>query len=125
MYRNDPCVVIGRNQNPWRECNVPLLRKTNIPLIRRRSGGGTVYHDLGNTNYSIHMPRHLFNRDLHAHLVSQALIDLDIPATVNSRHDITVHNKKVSGSAYKVVNARAYHHGTMLIDTEIGELNGV
>ncbi|KAJ3203673.1 Biotin/lipoate A/B protein ligase, partial [Dinochytrium kinnereticum] len=125
LYRNDPCVVIGRNQNPWRECNVPLLNQTHTPLIRRRSGGGTVYHDLGNTNYSIHMPRNNFSRTLYAHLITQALHDLDIPASVNDRHDILVEGKKVSGSAYKVVNARAYHHGTMLIDTDLDRLRGV
>ncbi|KAJ3102302.1 Biotin/lipoate A/B protein ligase [Phlyctochytrium planicorne] len=118
FYRNDPCIVIGRNQNPWRECNIPLMTSTSLPLVRRRSGGGTVYHDLGNTNYSITMPRADFSRSYFADLIADALNDMDIPAKSNARHDIIIQEKKVSGSAYKVVNAKAYHHGTMLIDTD-------
>ncbi|KAF8524639.1 hypothetical protein BU17DRAFT_74741 [Hysterangium stoloniferum] len=127
LYRDEPCVVIGRNQNPWKEINFPALRATGIPFIRRRSGGGTVYHDLGNTNFSIHLPRSAFNRRHTTKLVQKALLSLDIPAEINERNDICVDGFKiillyVSGSAYKIINSRAYHHGTMLISTELNTL---
>ncbi|SPO28243.1 related to lipoyltransferase [Ustilago trichophora] len=159
LYRNSPCVVVGRNQNPWKELNASAMRSIGLPMVRRRSGGGTVYHDLGNTNYSFHIPREAFDRRTHAELVSRALnaapvglqqsrTDLaraDTGAYVNGRNDICIRVKsgfdrhstaktkaeadqhgfeerKVSGSAYKLVNKRAYHHGTMLLSASLGSL---
>ncbi|KAJ3142080.1 hypothetical protein HDU90_004353 [Geranomyces variabilis] len=128
LWRNTKCVVVGRNQNPWKECHLELMQQENVPLVRRRSGGGTVYHDIGNTNYTIIMPRETFDRRTNAELVVRSLHQLDVPASVNTRHDIVVTDdidgvdKKVSGSAYKLVNTRAYHHGTMLIDADLGAL---
>ncbi|KII94603.1 hypothetical protein PLICRDRAFT_33404 [Plicaturopsis crispa FD-325 SS-3] len=122
IYRDDPCVVIGRNQNPWKEVNMAALKRTGIPFVRRRSGGGTVYHDLGNTNFSIHLPRAAFDRHATAQVALRAVRSLDIDARVNDRNDICVGSDKVSGSAYKIVNRRAYHHGTMLISTQLDTL---
>ncbi|CDH59247.1 lipoyltransferase and lipoate-protein ligase [Lichtheimia corymbifera JMRC:FSU:9682] len=124
LWRNRPCVVIGRNQNPFLECNLGFMQEHNIPLVRRRSGGGAVYHDMGNSIYTIFMPREAFSRRVNAELVSRALEELDIPAYVNDRHDIAVDGFKVSGSAYKIINKRAYHHGTMLIDADTATLKG-
>jgi len=119
VYRDEPCVVIGRNQNPWKEVNMEASRRTGVPWIRRRSGGGTVYHDLGNTNYSIHLPRTSFDRHATAQVILGAVRSLGVDARVNDRNDICVGEYKVSGSAYKIVNNRAYHHGTMLISTRL------
>lgn len=79
---------------------------------------------MGNSIYTIFMPRESFSRKVNADLVSRALLQLDIPAYVNERHDIAVDGFKVSGSAYKIINKRAYHHGTMLIDADIDRLKG-
>ncbi|KZT36692.1 Lipoyltransferase and lipoate-protein ligase [Sistotremastrum suecicum HHB10207 ss-3] len=131
LYRDTPCVVIGRNQNPWKEVNHTALRQAAIPFIRRRSGGGTVYHDLGNTNYSIHTSRLSFDRLTTGHLIRDALKSVDIPAYLNERNDICVDDfkicvfKRYSRSAYKIVNKRSYHHGTMLIDSDLNSLRGV
>ncbi|KAJ3715921.1 hypothetical protein DFJ43DRAFT_1007113 [Lentinula guzmanii] len=123
LYRDDSCVVIGRNQNPWKEVNLSALRaREGIPFIRRRSGGGTVYHDLGNTNFSIHLPRTSFDRHLTAQVVLRAVRSLGIDATVNDRNDICVGKEKICWSAYKIVSQRAYHHGTMLISTQLDTL---
>ncbi|KAG1464361.1 hypothetical protein G6F46_000804 [Rhizopus delemar] len=118
LWRNKPCVVVGRNQNPFQECNLRFMQNHDIALVRRRSGGGSVYHDMGNSIYTIFMPREAFSRKANAELVARSLNQLDIPASVNERHDIVVDDHKVSGSAYKITNARAYHHGTMLIDAD-------
>ncbi|GAA5960401.1 hypothetical protein JCM3765_007499 [Sporobolomyces pararoseus] len=105
LYRNIPSVIIGRNQNPWKEINLARLNELGIPFVRRKSGGGTVYHDLGNTNYCVFVPRLEFNRNTNAELVASALKRLEIPAYL--------------------VNHRAYHHGTMLIDAQLSNLRGV
>ncbi|BGP22044.1 hypothetical protein JCM10295v2_000921 [Rhodotorula toruloides] len=115
MYRNKPSVIIGRNQNPWKEIDLARLRQLGIPFVRRKSGGGTVYHDLGNTNYCVFVPRLEFDRKTNAELVTAGLKKLDLEAE----------GEHVSGSAFKLVNKRAYHHGTMLIDAQLGNLHGV
>ncbi|KAJ7887613.1 Lipoyltransferase and lipoate-protein ligase [Mycena olivaceomarginata] len=129
LYRNTPCVVIGRNQNPWKEANMQALRTRDVPLVRRRSGGGTVYHDLGNTNFSIHLARRAFDRRVTSQLALRAVLALGVPrARLNDRNDICVGDDKMNpgstspGSAYKIVSARAYHHGTMLISTRLDAL---
>lgn len=134
LYTNRPCVVIGRNQNPWLEVNLALLRKgllTNVDasepiyLVRRRSGGGTVFHDLGNANWSVICPPASFDRDKHALMVVRALTTLGVSnVRVNERHDIVQDQEaeggafKVSGSAYKLTRERSLHHGTCLLASE-------
>lgn len=146
LYRNQPCIVIGRNQNPWHELDVRRMRELGIRLVRRRSGGGAVYHDLGNTNYSFHIARNEFKRRTHAELVARALNsdpvnlkaaietdhgDANRGAFVNDRNDICValkesninkFERKISGSAYKIISSRAYHHGTMLLSANLSDL---
>ena len=127
LYTNRPSIVIGRNQNPWVEVNMALLRNNplQVDLVRRRSGGGTVFHDRGNVNYSVICPTNLFNRDKHAEMVVRALHDLGlITAKVNERHDIVLGSDgegstplKVSGSAYKLTRLRSLHHGTCLLNS--------
>ncbi|POS75551.1 lipoyltransferase and lipoate-protein ligase [Diaporthe helianthi] len=107
LYTNDPCIVIGRNQNPWLEVNLGLLRGfrartgdddggggnggSNVSLVRRRSGGGAVFHDSGNVNFSVICPPAAFDRDKHAEMVVRALRGLGVAtAQVNERHDIVV-----------------------------------
>jgi lipoate---protein ligase len=144
MYANDPCIVIGRNQNPWLEVNLGLLRSINqkarsqpqylgngqaggIRLVRRRSGGGTVFHDGCNVNYSVICPPAAFDRDKHAEMVVRGLQNLakaqgrQVETRVNERHDIVMRASgdqttfKISGSAYKLTRLRSLHHGTCLL----------
>ncbi len=101
------------------ECNLRQMKNDDVLLVRRRSGGGAVYHDLGNANYCAITSRADFHRSVYSYLMARALETMDIPATVNSRFDILLQGTmKISGSAYKIIKDRAYHHGTMLIDTE-------
>ncbi|EGF99344.1 uncharacterized protein MELLADRAFT_94693 [Melampsora larici-populina 98AG31] len=123
IYRNTKSVIIGRNQNPWTEANLVSLKKNDVPILRRRSGGGTVYHDEGNTNYSIMIPRGMFDRKTTGELVTRSLISLGLPDIgLNHRHDICLGSDKVSGSAYKLTRDRSYHHGTMLINSNLSQL---
>ncbi|KAJ1960610.1 hypothetical protein GGI12_003709, partial [Dipsacomyces acuminosporus] len=101
-----------------------MMAERDVLLARRSSGGGTVYHDLGNTNYTVVMPRDAFTRDRCAQMVADALQHEDIPAYVNARHDVTVDGLKISGSAFKLTSKRAFHHGTMLIDADLSRLRG-
>ncbi|KAG0341060.1 hypothetical protein BG004_006163 [Podila humilis] len=106
LYRNSKSVIIGRNQNPWKECNLKQLDKDGVPFVRRKSGGGTVYHDIGNTNYSIMMPRAVFDRRTNVELICRALHELDIPALVNERHDIVLDGKKISPNSHLFCHVR-------------------
>lgn len=208
LYVNKACVVVGRNQNPWRECNVPLLQSLGVPLLRRRSGGGTVVHDGGNINFSIMTHREDFTRDKHANMIVDSVnklptkvnkvlnrsvegqeeeedndgfggfnmgaiggipvgidgppgmgMGLEMPViptpfgdgvgsievprngaglsvivngpqiklSVNERHDIidAESREKVSGSAYKIERQKAYHHGTMLLNSRLDVLRAL
>jgi len=117
LWRDNPCIVIGRNQNPWAECNIPLLHKLKIPIIRRYSGGGTVYHDPGCAIWSVIMPKNIFSRDLFCNKIANLLNDkYHLELIVNHRYDIcTRHGLKVSGPAFKITREKAVHHGTLLI----------
>lgn len=134
FYVNKPCVVIGKNQNPWKEVNLPALTSLRIPLVRRRSGGGTVVHDLGNVNYSFMTTKEKFDRHVFANIVAAAANDaLDANdhmtsdhVVVNSRGDIvTADGLKVSGLAYKLLRGKSYHHGTMLLTSRLDVLRAL
>ncbi len=128
LYTNSPCIVIGRNQNPWNEVDLWAIRRSplDVKLVRRRSGGGSVFHDEGNVNYSVICPTVAFNRDKHAEMVVRALHKLGVQnARVNTRHDIVMEKTqsettqafKISGSAYKLTRLRSLHHGTCLLSS--------
>ncbi|RCK65117.1 putative lipoate-protein ligase A [Candida viswanathii] len=129
FYVNTPCVVIGKNQNPWQEVNLPVLNSLGIPMLRRRSGGGTVVHDLGNVNYSYMTTKGNFDRFLFIKHVTDAVNKSDplFQIEANERGDIVsqeidgVHYK-ISGSAYKLSKGKSYHHGTMLLNLKLDVL---
>lgn len=159
LYINRPCVVIGRNQNPWLEANLRIVgqsaksginsREGVIELVRRRSGGGTVFHDEQNVNYSVICPTADFSRDKHAEMVARAMRVFNARARVNERHDIVLDqgqlnadlpgldtenmhqtayysdyepSLKVSGSAFKLTRHRSLHHGTCLLGSDLDSM---
>lgn len=96
MWQNKPAVVVGKHQNPWLECNTALLRKNNIDLARRNSGGGTVYHDMGNLNLSFFTPRKKYNRETNLRLICQSLATFGLDINYSERHDLLWNSFKVS-----------------------------
>ena len=118
LWRNDPCIVIGRHQNPWIEHNCQIAEKRGIVVARRNSGGGTVYHDTGNLNLSFFTPRERYNRKYNLGIITRALYrEWGVKADINKREDIVVEGEyKISGTAAKLGRPNAYHHCTLLVD---------
>lgn len=125
FWRNTPCVVIGRHQNPWAEVNLHMVQGRGVELARRRSGGGTVYHDLGNMNCTLFSARKDYDRPRNLQLVCDAVSRRwNICLQCNKKDDIICNNKwKVSGSSAKLLQDAAYHHFTLLLDVDMENLH--
>lgn len=118
LWINKPAVVVGRHQNPFAETNVSALERNGIELARRNSGGGAVYHDLGNLNCTFFMPRARYDRKYNLNLMIRALYrEYGINAELSDRDDIVLLGKKISGTAAKLGQPNAYHHCTLLVNS--------
>lgn len=126
LWRNNNTVVIGRNQNPWSECNLAQMKKEEVILARRTTGGGAVFHDLGNTNFTFLSPREEYKRDNNIQIILQALAGFGIHGEASGRNDLLVPfpdgPRKFSGSAYREKKDRAFHHGTLLLHADLRRL---
>ena len=126
LWRNTDTVVIGRFQNPWTECNTSKMEEDNIKLARRQSGGGAVYHDLGNTNFTFMSSKENYDKSVNNKIIIESLNEYNITAYASGRNDILVDDsdgpKKISGSAFKEAKDRSFHHGTLLIDADLTKL---
>lgn len=129
LYRNAPCVVLGRFQNPLIEADLNELRKRGITLVRRQSGGGTVYQDEGNLNISFSMNRKDYNKEENLNFVINAINDSGLNLKRNHRNDLVIERNgldyKVSGSAFKENRDICLHHFTLLIDSNLEGLKEV
>lgn len=123
LYRNDSCLVSGRFQIPWKEINFHS-KGGEIPYVRRRSGGGTVYHDEGNWNFCFIRSGRELKREENLSIIIKALSQLGIEATSNDRFDLICRDKKISGSAFKQKKDIHLHHGTLLIKADLLGLKG-
>lgn len=119
LWQNRHTVVIGKNQNAWRECKVELLQRDNGKLARRSSGGGTVYHDAGNLNFSFIMDRNLYDLPKQMGVVLDAVRALGVDAELQGRNDLAIRGQKFSGNAFKFTNNGALHHGTLLVNSDL------
>ena len=121
LWQNDRTVVIGHHQNTFNEVDEAFIRENNITVVRRLSGGGAVYHDLGNLNFTFIQDAAGKEPDLalFCHPVAEAIRTLGANAEVNGRNDITVNGMKFSGNAQYVKYGRVMHHGTLLFDSKL------
>ena len=126
LWQNSPAVIVGSFQNICREVHAETLRRLGIPIIRRMSGGGTVYHDLGNVNYTyITRQDGPLDYDLCLRPVIEALNDIGVPARKNRTCDIAIGEQKISGSAQRSAGGRLLHHGTLLFQSDLTVLDHI
>lgn len=129
IYQNSPSVIIGKNQNPYMEVGIEYLKNNDIKLVRRLSGGGAVYHDLGNINYAFILPGHaknLYQFKEYSMPIVNVLNDIyNLEVYFSGRNDLLVDEKKISGSAQFVVDDSLLHHGTLLFDVDFTNVSKI
>ena len=118
LWKNQKTVVIGYNQNPYAECNVQLLLDEGGHLMRRGTGGGAVYHDLGNINFSFIADKRLYDVKKQLSVIQDALLSYGLQTEISGRNDLTCEGRKFSGNAFAKGQRNNLHHGTILIKTD-------
>jgi lipoate-protein ligase A len=126
LYRNEPSVIVGKHQNTLKEININYVSKNNIKVVRRISGGGTVYHDLGNVNFTFIQNgenEKLSDFKKYTDPIIQVLRKLGVDAQLNKRNDIIIDDLKVSGNAEHTFKNRVLHHGTILFSADLEKIS--
>ncbi len=123
LWQNEKTVVIGKNQNAWKECKIRELEEDGGKLVRRLSGGGAVFHDLGNLNFTFILHKDNYDLDKQLEVIIKAVKNVNINAEKTGRNDITVEGRKFSGNAFYTDGNRSYHHGTILISVDMNNLS--
>jgi len=124
LWQNAHTVVIGRGQNAWKECRTALLSEEGGTLVRRTTGGGAVYHDLGNLNFSFVMPQGLYDVTRQLDVIRRAVARFGIETAASGRNDIVLSSSgaKFSGNAFRHLPLSSLHHGTILMDVDVSLL---
>ena len=122
LWKNRRTVVIGQNQNPYSECNIEALNNDGGYVMRRTTGGGAVYHDDGNINFSFIAPYDLYNQPLQFEVIRRALLTFGIESQLSGRNDILCQGRKFSGNAFSKGRHQRLHHGTILIKGNLDDL---
>lgn len=123
LWQNAHTVVIGRNQNCWKECRVSELEADGGHLVRRLSGGGAVYHDLGNLNFTFCMPKSEMDLDRQLQVIIEAVASFGLQAEKTGRNDVAISSQKFSGNAFFDSRGAYYHHGTLLINVDTASMS--
>jgi lipoate-protein ligase A len=118
LWKNSNTVVIGTNQNPYSECDIDALNSEGGLVARRRTGGGAVYHDLGNLNFSFVADKEIYDVKRQMQVIQNALLEFNLTTEVSGRNDITYEGRKFSGNAFAKTKHQGLHHGTILIKTD-------
>ena len=119
LWVNDPCIVIGRFQNPYSECKHERMDEDGVQLVRRKSGGGAVYHDGGNLCFTLIGNKETSTKEENFALILAGLAKLGIKADLSGRNDILSAGKKISGNAFQTTATKFCHHGTLLITSDL------
>ena len=122
LWQNSQTVVIGYNQNPWAECRVKQLEEDGGHLARRLSGGGAVFHDMGNLNFTFLLPEKDFDTARQTEVISKAASSYGLDVEKTGRNDILIGGRKFSGNAFFKRKGKAYHHGTLMISADLANL---
>ena len=122
IWQNQNTVVIGRNQNPWAECRCAQLEKDGGKIARRLSGGGAVFHDLGNVNFTFLSSAQNADTARNMQIIQHACALEGITAETSGRNDITVAGKKFSGNAFYHTKDKCFHHGTLLVCADVEKM---
>lgn len=128
LWQNENTVVVGKNQNTYEEVSLPYIKNHHTHVVRRLSGGGAVYHDLGNLNFTFIInskKSQKINFDEFTTIIAKALNELGVSAYVNGRNDILVDGKKISGNSQYIKGERTMHHGCLLYETKLDEMSKV
>lgn len=119
LWQNYRTVVIGQNQNPYTECNVTQLEQDGGYLMRRRTGGGAVFHDLGNLNFSFVVPYEMYDTKRQFAVLQRAVESYGLDTEISGRNDVLCQGRKFSGNAFAKGRQQRLHHGTILIRTDV------
>lgn len=123
FYVNKNAVIIGRNQNAWKECSIANMDADGVQLVRRHSGGGAVFHDNGNLNFSFITDEKHYDLNRQMQVILNAVSKLGLKAELSGRNDITVDGKKFSGNAFSLAKGNRSHHGTILVNADLTKLS--
>lgn len=123
LWQNNRTVVIGYNQNVWKECDIARLKADGVIAVRRLSGGGAVYHDLGNLNFTFAMTADNYDLQKQQSVLLRACRSLGIDAQLSGRNDLTADGCKFSGNSFYRRNGRAFHNGTLLVGTDLSAMD--
>lgn len=118
LWQNEKTVVIGKNQNAWKECRTRQLEEDGGHLARRLSGGGAVYHDLGNLNFTFLVSKEYYDVERQLSVIAKALENLGLQIEKSGRNDLLIDGKKFSGNAFYSHGNQCYHHGTIMVDVD-------
>ncbi len=122
LWQNENTVVIGKNQNAWAECKLDAINEDKVNLSRRLSGGGAVFHDTGNLNFTFIAPSENYDLARQMLVIKKACAMADIETELSGRNDILADGRKFSGNAFYNSKGNSYHHGTLMISADTNKM---